>query len=99
MVVAAVVQVALVGHRAMTLSRQNSVLGLRTFSRSNSTKMRYSTEANSTDGAPKTSVIELRSESDSGDNDDSVEVGISGTAADDMRQQQQTLSHQTAQQC
>jgi hypothetical protein len=99
MVVAAVVQVALVGHRAMTSSRQNSVLGLRTIVRSHSTKMRRSTVAKSAGVAPKTSVIELHSDSDSSDNDDSVENGNNSTSADDTCKQQQTLSSQAAQQC
>jgi ABC-type multidrug transport system fused ATPase/permease subunit len=97
MVIAAVVQVALVGHRAYTDSRQNSVLGLRKVVRGHSATMRRSTVPKSAGVAPKTSVIELRSESDSGDNNDSVEHDDSG--ADDTRKQQQTSSHQAAQQC
>jgi hypothetical protein len=83
MVIAAVVQVALVGHRAMASSRQNSVLGLRMIVRSHSTKMRRSTLAKSAGVAPKTSVIELHSESDSSNNNYSVENGNNSTAADD----------------
>eukprot|EP00953_Heterococcus_sp_UTEX-ZZ885_P035941 18536-Heterococcus_DN1.PRE.7 len=64
MVIAAVVQVALVGHRAYTDSRQNSVLGLRKVVRGHSTTMRRSTVPKSAGVAPRSSVIELRSESD-----------------------------------
>jgi hypothetical protein len=99
MVIAAVVQVALVSRRAIGSSRQNSMYGLRTVDRGHTGAMRRSTAVKSAGVAPKASVIELRSESDSGDNSDSVEVGNSGTAADDKRQQQQALSHQAAQQC
>jgi hypothetical protein len=104
MVIAAVVQVALVGHRAITSSRQNSVLGLRKVARGHTGAMRRGTVAKSAAVAPKTSVIELHSNSDSdssasSDNDSVGADNNSNHSTNDTSKQQQTSPSQAALQC
>jgi hypothetical protein len=96
MIIVAVVQVGLVGHRAITSSRQNSVLGLRKVghSRSRSSAMLTVSKAAAV-AAPAASVVELCSDNDS--NDDSYSVENGNNSSDDTCKQQ--TSPQAALQC
>jgi hypothetical protein len=100
MIIVAVVQVALVGHRALTSTRQNSVLGLRKIGRTLSSRSSSSrrTVSKAAAAAPAASVVELCSDHDSSDDNDSLEHGNSGNSSSDDNCKQQT-SPQAALKC